>query len=127
MFELAAGYASGEPIRIRAIADTHGIPSRFLVQILLQLKGAGLVLSTRGALGGYRLAQPPESISLADIITTIEGPEAETTAVPHSAAGRVLATIWRQIGQLEQEVLSSISLEELVERASDPAEGMYYI
>src|SRR5437868_6117456 len=49
MLELAASYGSGEPVRIRKIASEHGVPSRFLVQILLQLKGAGLVNSTRGA------------------------------------------------------------------------------
>src|SRR4029453_18506042 len=43
VLELAARYESDEPVRIRDIADAHGIPSRFLVQILLQLKGAGLV------------------------------------------------------------------------------------
>ncbi len=127
MFELASGYASGEPIRIRTIADTHGIPSRFLVQILLQLKGAGLVVSTRGALGGYRLAQSPEGISLADVIGAIEGPENESSLNTQSTAGRVLTSIWRQIGQMEQEILSEITLDELVARAGDPAEGMYYI
>ena len=44
----------------KAIADKHGISQRFLVQILLQLKAAGLVASTRGAAGGYQLARPPE-------------------------------------------------------------------
>ena len=58
MLELAARYDTGEPIRIRTIADEHDIPSRFLVQILLQLKGAGLVNSTRGASGGYQLVVP---------------------------------------------------------------------
>ena len=128
MFELAAGYDQGEPIRIRTIADKHGIPSRFLVQILLQLKGAGWVLSTRGASGGYRLAQPPETISLADIISTIEGPaESEATPISRSKANRVLASIWNEIGQVERDMLSSITLDDLVRRAEEPAEGMYYI
>lgn len=128
MFELAAGYEQGEPIRIRNIADKHGIPSRFLVQILLQLKGAGWVLSTRGASGGYRLAQPPDSITLADIISTIEGPaEGEATPQGPSKVSRVLASIWSEIGQLEQDILSSITLDDLVRRAQEPAEGMYYI
>ncbi len=55
VLELARAFDLGEPVRIRTIADEHGIPSRFLVQILLQLKGAGLVSSTRGAAGGYQL------------------------------------------------------------------------
>ena len=53
-----ARHKPGEPpMRIREIAEAHGIPERYLVQILLQLKGAGLVTSVRGASGGYRLAR----------------------------------------------------------------------
>jgi len=52
VLELAANYGSGEPVRNRKIAERHDVPSRFLVQILLQLKAAGLVASTRGAAGG---------------------------------------------------------------------------
>ena len=60
------------PVRIRDIAGTYCIPERYLVQILLQLKGAGLVVSTRGATGGYRLAHEPEAISLSEILTAID-------------------------------------------------------
>ena len=59
MMELAAHYGSGTPVQIGVIAERHGIPSRFLVQILLQFKGAGLVSSTRGASGGYQLIKHP--------------------------------------------------------------------
>jgi len=52
MLQLAEEYSGGEPLQIRRIADEHGIPARFLVQILLQLKGGSLVISTRGAAGG---------------------------------------------------------------------------
>jgi Rrf2 family protein len=62
------------PVRIRTIAEAHGIPERYLVQILLQLKGAGLVYSTRGAAGGYRLARPADQISLGEVLTAIDGP-----------------------------------------------------
>ena len=55
VLELALNYGSGQPLQVRRIAEAHGIPSRFLVQILLQLKAAGLVSSTRGASGGYQL------------------------------------------------------------------------
>ena len=73
MLELAKEYDSGEPVQLRRIAAEHGIPARFLVQILLQLKGASLVASTRGAAGGYRLARPPQEITLADVIDVMEG------------------------------------------------------
>ena len=51
VLELALSYDSGEPMQVRRLATAHGIPSHFLVQILLQLKNAGLVSSTRGAAG----------------------------------------------------------------------------
>ena len=72
MLELAARRSDPNPVRLKAIADMHGIPKRFLVQILLQLKTAGLVASVRGASGGYQLARTPESISLASIINAID-------------------------------------------------------
>src|SRR5262249_4853829 len=60
------------PLRIREISESCDIPERYLVQILLQLKGAGLVSSTRGASGGYRLARDPSKISLSEILAAIE-------------------------------------------------------
>src|SRR5437764_10794982 len=75
MMELASRHGDPRPVRLTDIADKHGISSRFLVQILLQLKGAGLVNSTRGAAGGYLLARPPETISLYDVVTVIDRTE----------------------------------------------------
>src|SRR3972149_5143078 len=59
MMELASQFGTGEPVRIRRIAERHDVPPRFLVQILLQLKGAGLVASIRGAAGGGQLVKTP--------------------------------------------------------------------
>ena len=68
------------PVRIREISESFAIPERYLVQILLQLKGAGLVVSTRGASGGYRLARDPATISLSTVLAAIDGPDAATRA-----------------------------------------------
>jgi DNA-binding IscR family transcriptional regulator len=73
VLELAAKYGSGEPVRVRTIADRQGIPSPFLVQILLQLKSAGVVESTRGSAGGYRLTRDPATLSLGEVVSMIEG------------------------------------------------------
>src|SRR5262249_18916108 len=75
MLELAARYADPRPVRLADVADKHGISDRFLVQILLQLKGAGLVDTTRGAAGGYTLARGPDQITLYDILKVIDPPE----------------------------------------------------
>ncbi len=129
MLELAAHWGSGEPLRIRSIADEHGIPSRFLVQILLQLKGAGFVASTRGASGGYQLVKPPEEITLGEVMATIEGHEAEVTsnASSESATARVLLDAWREVAQVEHDALYAITFAELVSRIQRHSENMFYI
>jgi Rrf2 family protein len=129
MLELAAHFGSNEPVRIRAIADEHGIPSRFLVQILLQLKGAGFVASTRGAAGGYQLIKAPEEISLGEVMAVIEGQESEVTSAvaANSPTARVLVEAWREISQVEHDALYSISFGDLVSRIKRQSENMFYI
>jgi Rrf2 family protein len=86
MLELAAKFGSGETVRVRTIADRQGIPSPFLVQILLQLKTAGVVESTRGSAGGYRLARDPATLSLGEVVAIIEGGAGERAAGERSGA-----------------------------------------
>ena len=105
------------PIRIREISEAHGIPERYLVQILLQLKGAGLVSSTRGASGGYRLARPASLISLGQILTAVDGPEAPPRESLKPAA-RALAAVWEDLRIAERAVLDQTSIAQLVERTS---------
>ena len=80
VLELALRHDRTEPVRLVEIAGPNAIPERFLVQILLQLKGAGYVTSARGAAGGYRLAMEPREISVCDIVQIVEGPTASTVA-----------------------------------------------
>jgi Rrf2 family protein len=129
MLELAARYDANEPVRIRTIADEHGIPSRFLVQILLQLKGAGFVASTRGAAGGYQLVKPPEEISLGEVMAVIEGQDAElsTAGTIKSPTTRVLVDAWREISQVEHDALYAITFGDLVARIKRQSENMFYI
>src|SRR5262245_1664926 len=85
MLQLAQDFAGGEPVQVRRIAERHGIPATFLVQILHELKRAGLAVSTRGAAGGYRLSRSPAELTLADVVDVFEPqePPAESAA-PHS-------------------------------------------
>jgi Rrf2 family protein len=128
ILELAARYDSDEPVRIRDIADAHGIPSRFLVQILLQLKGAGLVQSTRGATGGYALAKPPEAISLADVMEVLEGPtQVQSNIAVQTPATRALQSVWNEVADTQRTMLESTTFADLAERLRAPAEDMYHI
>ena len=121
MVELAASYGTGQPVRIRKIAERHDVPSRFLVQILLQLKGAGLVASTRGAAGGYHMIFPPEEISLGRVMDVVEGAvrtgERPTNASPDSPAVKVLQKAWQEVTSVEREMLSKVTFADLLEKA----------
>ncbi len=128
MLELARSYDTGEPVRIRSIAEEHDIPSRFLVQILLQLKGAGLVNSTRGAAGGYQLLKPPEEITLAEVMSVVDGQEKlPNPATAKSPTRRALLGAWRDAAVAQQEVLRDLTFAELVHRSSGEVEAMYHI
>jgi Rrf2 family protein len=128
MIELAATYAEGQPVRVKAIADAHGIPQRFLVQILLQLKGAGLVASVRGASGGYQLAKHPTLITLADIIRTIDSalpPRSSAAARDDSPAVQAVRHVWDQIQTEERRRMEEWTLAELVRQAQQ-SNGLTY-
>jgi Rrf2 family protein len=130
MFELAAQSAAGEPVRIREIAERHGVPPRFLVQILLQLKGAGLVSSVRGAAGGYRLVCPPDEVSLGQVMAVIDGlgeDEMKSSASPDSPAARILMQAWKEVSATQRNMLDGITLADLIERAKTQGEQMYHI
>ncbi|MBA4019835.1 MAG: Rrf2 family transcriptional regulator [Pirellula sp.] len=129
MLELTVAYSAGEPIRIRNIAEAHGIPSRFLVQILLQLKGAGYVVSTRGASGGYQLAKAPDEINLGEVMQVIEGQEEVIRSCTNSdsPSARVLVAAWNEVQDVEREMLHSLTFSELAARQRKQAENMYYI
>lgn len=70
-----------EVVRIQTISEQQNIPKRFLEQILNDLKTLGVVESRRGVTGGYRLARPPEFVTLAAVIRHIEGPLAPVSCV----------------------------------------------
>jgi Rrf2 family protein len=120
MLALATQKADAPPLRIREISSAHGIPERYLVQILLQLKSAGLVASTRGAAGGYRLSRPPEEIVLSEVLGAIDGPDQAAREGPQSnrPAARILASVWERVRQAERSVLDRTTIAELVQQSS---------
>ena len=104
-------------MRIREIAEVHEIPERYLVQILLQLKGAGLVVSTRGASGGYRLARPAEAISLGEVLAAVDGPD-DAPRVFQGPSAQALAIVWRHLRDAERAVLGQTSIAQLAEHGA---------
>lgn len=72
LFELTRRYGS-DPIPVSVIAKAQAIPPRFLENVLIQVKAAGIVESVRGRDGGYRLARPPEEITVGHVLRAMEG------------------------------------------------------
>ncbi|WP_422927104.1 RrF2 family transcriptional regulator [Singulisphaera sp. PoT] len=114
---LAQRQPDDPPLRVRQIAESHTIPERYLVQILIQLKGAGLVFSTRGAAGGYRLARSAEEISLREVLAAIDGP-GEPPRETVEPAARALASVWEMVRAAEKAVLEQTSIAHLAGRTT---------
>ena len=105
-------------VKAEALARAQAIPLRFLEQILLDLKHAGLVASQRGAEGGYWLAKPPVEISLADVIRAVEGPLANVRGVrpeelEYEGAAASLRDVFVALRASIRAVLEDVSLAEV--------------
>ncbi len=108
------------PTSVRDIADRTGLPQPYLEQILLALKGAGLVRSKRGVGGGYVLARDPSEIRLSDIVSAVDGPivagdfgEPHTDGACDHEGQCVLLSIWSEVGDHMRNYLDSWTLADI--------------
>lgn len=123
LLSLALRQDSG-PVSVRDIAERTALPQPYLEQILLAVKGAGLVKSRRGVGGGYVLSRPPEEISLAQIISAVDGPiivgdfghPHEGEACNHEGQCALLE-VWDEIGDKMRRALDSLTIQDMVKRA----------
>jgi len=107
-----------KPLKGLRISEAQDIPLKFLENILLELKHAGIVRTQRGAGGGYWLARPPEEVSLAEIIRVVEGPLANVRgegpeSVEYTGAAQPLRDVWIAVRANLRAVLESVSLADL--------------
>ena len=127
--------AAGEgPVKGERLSQAQEIPVKFLENILLDLKHAGLVQSQRGAEGGYWLSLPPDEISLAEVIRAVEGPIANVRGqrpeqVEYSGAAEPLRDVWIAVRANLRAVLERVTVadvaagrlpEEISRLAADP-------
>lgn len=115
--ELAAS-PDGKPVKGTKLAEAQHIPLQFLEHILLDLKHAGLIKTKRGARGGYWLAEPPSSVTVADVIRAVEGPLANIQDLSpeethYDGVAKRLRDVWIAVRQNLREVLEHVTLEEL--------------
>ena len=112
------------PRSVRDIADQTALPQPYLEQILLALKGAGLVRSKRGVGGGYVLAREPGTILLSQIVSAVDGPiVAGDFSAPHTDGAcdhegqGVRLSIWASAGSHMRRYLDSFTLEDIASMA----------
>src|SRR5438874_13570928 len=117
--ELAAAAAAGRgPMKGEQIAHAQGIPLKFLLNILTELKHARIVQSHRGADGGYGLARPSGEITLAEVIRAVEGPlanvhEARPEELEYPGPAGPLRDVWIAVRANLRAVLESVTLADL--------------
>jgi Rrf2 family protein len=100
------------------LAESQAIPARFLEGILRQLRQAGIVASQRGAEGGYRLARPPEDITVADVVRALDGPLADVRGdrpenAEYNGAAEHLKDVWVATRAAVRGVLDHVSLADI--------------
>jgi Rrf2 family protein len=130
--ELAA--ADGGPVKGEQLAQAQDIPLKFLENILIELRQAGIVRSQRGPEGGYWLGRPASEVSVADVIRAVEGPLASVRgerpeALQYSGSAETLQRVWIALRGAMRDVLETVTLADLAtgslpvaveKRAKDP-------
>ncbi len=128
LLSLALHADGSGPTSVRDIAERTGLPQPYLEQILLALKGAGLVRSKRGVGGGYVLARTPEDIRLSEIISAVDGPiTLGDFGLPHQDGACdhegqcVLLSIWQVAGDHMRHHLEGYTLASVAAQARGQA------
>jgi Rrf2 family protein len=115
--ELAS--ASEGPVKGERLAESQDIPLQFLEHILLELKHAGIVRARRGAKGGYWLARPADTVTIADVVRAVEGPIAHVQSAPpesieYRGNARHLQEVWIAVRANLRAVVEHVTLADLV-------------
>ena len=120
MLELALG-EERRPLSLKKLAEHQEISAKYLEQLLIPLKAAGLVQSVRGASGGYLLARDPKTISLFEIVRILEGPVTVVECVDNPElcqrqANCSVRLVWEEMSQMIADFLENVNLAQLAER-----------
>lgn len=133
LFDLAQNYGKG-PIQSEDIAKRQGIPAKYLNQMLIMMRRAGLINSIRGPQGGHLLARTPDQITLLEIVVALEGPLlpsdiARDEPAPTQPEDRELVReVWVKLRGTVEKVLQSTTLSDLCQRKREcKNQLMYYI
>jgi Rrf2 family protein len=131
ILDLAAHFGNG-PVVINDLSRRLDIPTKFLEQILLNLKRGWFVESKRGKIGGYSLAKEPAKITLGEVVRFIEGPIEPIACVDkkysgcRDASNCVFRGIWGQVGSSTAKIIDNITFEDLLKRSKKTSRVFNY-
>ncbi len=117
IFDLASQRA-GEPVKIADIAQRQKIPQKFLELILASLKQGGFVESRRGAEGGYLLARPADSLSVAEVVHFIEGSQPGKLRLRRKP-DTPFSEMWGQVDRAVAEILDNTTFADILRNWAD--------
>jgi len=123
---LARHHPDGGALRVEDLAQEQGVPSNYLVQILIDLKAQGIVRSLRGKEGGYLLARSPAEITLGDVLRAVDGSVFDTPALSDSDCPPELRQAWKRLQKQVEQAADGVTFQRLVDESVDK-EKMYYI
>ena len=123
MLQLALNYNMGNTL-LKDIAKEEDISEKYLSQLVILLKANGLINSSRGAHGGYRLAKPPSLITIEDIVKTLEGNLSPVECIKNPSVCRrapacVTRDVWEILDEKISDTLNSITLKDLIKQRSE--------
>lgn len=125
LVQLAQAYDGQKVTRVDDLARKEGLSANFLLQILNDLRRAGLVVSRRGKLGGYILARPAREISLRSVVEAVDGAPIEVDLRAGGEASVRVARTWNAVALRFNGILDAVSVAEM---AATPDGGeMFYI
>jgi Rrf2 family protein len=131
ILELADNFGKG-PIQTRVIAEHQDISIKYLEQLMSMLKSSGLVRSQRGSKGGYILAKTPDKIKLSEIFDVLEGPVVTVECVNNEnfcrkAEDCIAKQVWMQVHKAIKDVLESMTLKDVLNKAKENWQSNYQI
>ena len=127
-----AMHQSKGPVTLNDIATRQRISVKYLWQVINPLKTAGLLSVTRGAKGGYVLARRPESVTMLEIMTILEGPVSLVDCITKTDDCNridccVSRTVWMEVNRAVEKSLASITLDEVLHRCGSSSEADNYV
>jgi len=120
-----ASHTGDAPLKAEQIAHAQEIPLSYLENILVDLRRAGFVRSLRGQVGGYRMAKPASTITVADVIRAVEGPLADVRgirpeAIEFHGSATALRDVWLATRVSLRNVLERVTIADVVANAIPP-------